>query len=143
MGHPSIRGRMQQVAKDKKKKKDKDGGKKSRGKPLASATGKAGKTGKVGKSKVTTAAKKLKAMTENPLVADIVAAALVATAAALKDSKKARALAENAGEELETLARNSADRGNALWQLALDVGRRAVAEFAADEARPPKRSRKK
>ena len=137
MGCPALPfERMRGVAKDKKKKKDKDGGKKAKGKSLAAGAGKAGK------GKVTTAAKKLKAMTENPLVADIVAAALVATAAALKDSKKARALAAGAGEELEALAKSGADRGNALWQLALDVGKRAVAEFAGDAA-PPKRPRKK
>ena len=120
------------MAKDKKKKKGKDGSKNGKGK----AAGKG-----AGKGKVTVAAKKLKAMSENPLVADIVAAALVATAAALKDSKKARALAAHAGEELETLAKNGADRGNAMWQLALDVGKRALQEFAVDTA--PAKPRKK
>ena len=52
------------MSKDKKKKK------------------KDNKTGKANGSLAS-----LKAMTENPLVADVVAAALVATAAALKDSK--------------------------------------------------------
>ena len=49
----------------------------------------------------------LKAMTENPLVADVVAAALVATAAALKDSKKARRLAGEAGEQLTDIGKEA------------------------------------
>ena len=39
----------------------------------------------------------LKSVTENPLVADVVAAALVAMASALKDSNKARKIAAEAG----------------------------------------------
>jgi hypothetical protein len=104
------------VAKDKKKKK--------KDKP-----GVAGKT-----------AKRLKAMTQNPLAADIVAAALVATAAALKDSNKARRLAGQAGDQLAELAKEGADRGNAMWQLALDVGRRALEELSGKDA--PKDTRK-
>ena len=65
-------------------------------------------------------------LTQNPLVADVVAAALVATASALKDANKARRLAESAGEELEALSRKSAERGNAMWELALDIGRQAL-----------------
>src|SRR3954453_1574292 len=71
------------------------------------------------------AAKRLKALTENRIVADVVAAALVATASALKDSNKARQLAASAGDELEKLSKKSAAQGNAMWQLALDIGRRA------------------
>ena len=47
---------------------------------------------------------KLKALAGNPLVADVVAAALVATAAALKDRKRARALASDAADELTALS---------------------------------------
>lgn len=79
------------------------------------------------------AAKRLKAMTTNPMVADIVASALVGAAAALKDAKKARQLAAHAGDELETLARQGAERGNAMWQLALDIGRRSLESLARDE----------
>ena len=75
----------------------------------------------------------LKAMTENPLVADVVAAVLVATAAALKDSKKARRLAGEAGDQLADIGKGSADKGNAMWDLALDVGRRTL-ETLANEA---------
>jgi hypothetical protein len=103
------------VAKDKKKKKDV---KKANGAPKA-------KTGK--------AAKRLKSLTQNPLIADVVAAALVATAAALKDSKKARQLAAQAGDELNALAKEGAERGNAMWQLALDIGRRSLDSLVKDD----------
>jgi hypothetical protein len=79
------------------------------------------------------AAKRLRAMTTNPMVADIVASALVGAAAALKDAKKARQLAAHAGDELETLAKQGADRGNAMWQLALDIGRRSLESLTGDD----------
>jgi hypothetical protein len=100
------------VAKDKKKKKNKDK--------------KAGKSGQ--------AVKRLQSLAENPMVANIVASALVATAAAIKDPAKARKLAAQAGDQLTDLAKGGADRGNAMWQLALDVGRRALEEFGVKEA---------
>lgn len=99
------------MAKDKKKKKDK----------------KSGKSGAGAK-----ASRGLKALAQNPLLADVVAATLVGAAAALKDSNKARQLAANAGDELEKLSRRSAERGNVMWQLALDIGRRAVDSLAAE-----------
>ena len=94
-------GRGQHVAKDKKKKK------------------------KVKKDKVSsgTAVRSLKTLSQNPLVADIVAAALVATASALKDSKKAQRLASDAGDELTKLSKAGAKRGGALWDMALQIGR--------------------
>jgi hypothetical protein len=76
---------------------------------------------------------------ENPVVANIVASALVATAAAIKDPAKARQLAAQAGDQLTDLAKEGADRGNAMWQLALDVGRRALKEFGVAEAPKPAR----
>jgi len=57
------------VAKDKKKKKDK----------------------KSAKGGATRATDSIKSLAQNPLVADVVAAALVATASALRDSNRARA----------------------------------------------------
>jgi hypothetical protein len=89
------------VAKDKKKKKDKKGG----------------------SSKATDS---LKALAGNPLVADIVAAALVATASALKDSRRARALASDAGDELVKLSKAGSKSGEALWDMAMQIGRRSV-----------------
>jgi hypothetical protein len=109
------------VSKDKKKKK-KDKKDKGNGTARKAAGG-------------------LKAITENPLVADIVAAALVGAAAALKDSNKARQLASDAGDQLNEMSKQSADRGNAMWSLALDVGRRtldALAEETKSGGRKPK-----
>ena len=108
------------MAKDKKKKKDKKSGQASFVAEKATET--------------------LRNFSRNPLVADVVAAALVATAAALKDSDKARRLAANAGEELEGLAKNSARRGSAMWKLALDIGRQALDEIGGT-TKAPKRAR--
>ena len=71
------------------------------------------------------AAGTLKSVAMNPMVQEVVAAALVATAAALKDSKKARAMAEQAGDQIEKLAGEGAQKGKALWALALEVAKRA------------------
>jgi hypothetical protein len=101
------------MSKDKKKKKDR-------------------KSGKSGST--------IKTLAQNPLVADVVAAALVATASALKDSKRARALASEAGDELAKLSKANADRGSALWDMALQIGRRSLEAIMSDEA--PKRSPK-
>jgi hypothetical protein len=77
------------------------------------------------KTKPAKAADTLKSVAMNPMVQEVVAAALVATAAALKDSKKARAMAEQAGDQIEKLAGEGAQKGKALWALALEVARRA------------------
>ena len=108
--HPAL-NEGKPVAKDKKDKKDK-GAKKGK------------------KARTTAAASKLKDWSQNPLVADIVAAALVASAAALKDSRKAQRLAAETGDELEKLSKKGAERGNAMWQLALEIGRRSLEELA-------------
>ena len=76
--------------------------------------------------------KSLKAVIENPLLADIVAAALVATASALKDSKRARALANDAGDELAKLSKVGSERGSALWDMALEIGRRSLDALSAE-----------
>ena len=82
---------------------------------------------------------RLRDLTQNPLVADIVAAALVGAAAALKDTRKAEQLANSAEKDLEKLTRKSADRGNALWQMALDVGRKSIEALGSESA--PKKSK--
>jgi hypothetical protein len=102
------------MSKDKKKKK-KDKKKDHGNGSLASAT------------------ESLKALSQNPIVADVVAAALVATAAALKDSKKARQLADQAGDQLGEMAKGGSDRGSAMWQLALEVGRRTLEALSDDK----------
>jgi hypothetical protein len=106
------------VAKDTRKKTK---GKKRDGAPKAKAT------------KATKAAKRVKSVVMSPMMAEVVAAALVATAAALKDSKKARQLAAQAGNELEKLAKEGSEKGNAMWQLALDIGRRSLDALSGDE----------
>jgi hypothetical protein len=75
----------------------------------------------------------LKTLAQNPVVADVVAAALVATASALKDSRRARALASNVGDELGKLSKANAERGNALWDMALQIGRRSLESLAAEK----------
>jgi hypothetical protein len=94
------------VPKDKKKKDKKDK-----------------KKGKNGPSK---AVKRLKTLAENPLVADVVAAALVGMASALKDSDKARRLAGRASDELGKMAKSNTKQGSAMWDLALNIGRRTL-----------------
>lgn len=85
-------------------------------------------------------AKRLQEISRNPLVADVVAATLIGAAAALKDSKNAHKLASNAGNELEDLAHRGAKSGNALWQLALDVGRKSLEALAGETGGKPAKS---
>jgi hypothetical protein len=80
--------------------------------------------------------KNLQALSKNPMVADLVAATLVGAAAAFKDSNRARQLAANASDELQALAKEGAERGNAMWQLALEVGRRALNELVGERETP-------
>jgi hypothetical protein len=110
------------VAKNKKKKKDKTG-------KSASLAAKAGKG--------------LKAMGKNPLVADVVAAALVATVAALKDSKKAQQLAVSAGDELTKLSKAGAKQGSAVWEMALQIGRESLEALSSDSSSAPAKARPK
>jgi hypothetical protein len=101
------------VSKDKKKKK---------------------KNKKKADGSIAAVGKGLKSISENPLVADVVAAALVATAAALKDSNKARQLASEAGDDLSKLSKKGAEQGNVMWQLALEIGQRTLETLAGEEA---------
>jgi hypothetical protein len=78
----------------------------------------------------------LKALAQNPLVADVVAAALVATASALKDSKRARALASEASDELAKLSKSGAKTGEALWDMALQIGRRSLEALKTEDKAP-------
>ena len=107
------------VPKDKKKKQDK----------------KDKKDKKKGNGAAKKATRSLKALAENPLVADVVAAALVSMAAALKDSDKARRLANDAGDQLSALSKKSAKQGNAMWELALDIGRRTLETLGEETTR--------
>ena len=106
------------MSKDKKKDKDKKNKKKGSGASLAKTSKKA--------------AKNLKTIAQNPLVADVVAAALVGMASALKDSEKAKKLANDAGEQLNSMSKKGAKQGNAMWDLALDIGRNVLETLAAE-----------
>jgi hypothetical protein len=114
------------VSKDKKKKDKKH--KKVDGGELSKAPKKA--------------AKGLQAIAQNPLIADVVAAALISMAAALKDSDKARRIASDAGEQLGELSKKGAKQGNAMWDLALDIGRRALETIAGEESTTGTKSRR-
>jgi hypothetical protein len=105
--------------------------------------GKDKKAKKKSKAKPTKAAETLKSVAMNPMVQEVVAAALVATAAALRDSKKARAMAEQAGDQLEKLAGEGAQKGKALWALALDVAKRAgdIVQDGGKAAKPAKKAK--
>lgn len=92
--------------------------------------------------KASAAGASLKAMAQNPLVADVVAAALVATASALKDSNKARRIATEAGDELVKLSKAGAEQGSALWEMALQIGRRSLEALSSEEAPKPARAKK-
>ena len=78
------------------------------------------------KQKAGKAGSTFKSLAQNPMVADVVAAALVATASALKDSKRARQMALETGDELRKLAKKGGEDGSALWEMALQIGRRSL-----------------
>ena len=99
----------------------------------AAKTAKAAKITKVAKSaKVQKVVKGAKKIAQNPMTTEVVAATLVAAAAALRDPKKARALALEAADDLKKAAKSGAD-GGALWKLALDVARRSIDAVGKDE----------
>ena len=89
--------------------------------------------------KVVKGAKKIAA---NPATTEIVAATLVAAAAALRDPRKARALASEAASDLKQAARSGVD-GGALWQLALDVARRSIDTIGTENGKKAKSKAKK
>ena len=112
------------MGKDKKKKKDakKDGPDKM-------------------KKVVKRATKKAAKIAQNPVVAEVVAATLVAAAAAIRNPKKAREIALAAGDELGNAAKGAAGQGGAFWQLAMDVAKRSV-EALGDDGKKAKKKRK-
>jgi len=99
----------------------------------AAKTAKAAKITKVAKSaKVQRVVKGAKKIAQNPMTTEVVAATLVAAAAALRDPKKAKALALEAADDLKKAAKSGAD-GGALWKLALDVARRSIDAVGKDD----------
>ncbi|MFL6721904.1 MAG: hypothetical protein ACJ8FT_08910 [Sphingomonas sp.] len=115
------------MPKDKKKKVKDDKGKKRK------KNGRSGTTAAVAKGSKK-AARSLQALTQNPIVADVVAAALVAMASALKDTDKARKLADQASDELGKMAKTNAKQGSAMWDMALDIGRRTLDTLAGEDS---------
>jgi hypothetical protein len=100
------------------------------------AAPKAAKVGKV--AKVAKGAKKL---AKNPATAEVVAATLVAAAAALRNPKKAQALALEAADDIKKAAKSGIDSGEAMWKLALDVARRSIDALGPDNGvKKPKKS---
>ena len=81
------------------------------------------------------------AIVSHPAVSEIVAATLVGAAAALRNPKQARALANAAGDNLEALGKEAADKGSALWALALEVGRKSLETLDLVPADKPAKSR--
>jgi hypothetical protein len=79
----------------------------------------------------------------NPAVAEIVAASLVAAAAAIKNPRKARDIATIVGAELETASKQAVDRGNAFWQLALDIAKRSIDALGIDSGGKKSKAGKK
>lgn len=106
------------MSKDKKKKQKSDD---------------KGSKAKKGKSKgARKAVDKLQKLAQNPLVADVVAAALVGMATALKDSEKAKKLAGKASDQLNKMAKSNAKQGGAMWDLAMNIGRQTLDALADD-----------
>jgi hypothetical protein len=96
-------------------------------------------------AKVRKVVKGAKKIAQNPMTTEVVAATLVAAAAALRDPKKAKALALEAADDLKKAAKSGAD-GGALWKLALDVARRsidAVGKEDGNKAKAKKAGKKK
>ena len=107
-------------------------------------TPKVAKIAKVVKAaKVQKVVKGAKKIAKNPMTTEIVAATLVAAAAALRDPKKAKALALEAADDLKKAAKSGAD-GGALWKLALDVARRSIDAVGKEGvAKKAKKAKKK
>lgn len=104
----------------------------------------AGKPAKPAKvSKVAKVAKPTKRAGKNPAAAEVVAATLVAAAAALRNPKKAQALALEAADDIKRAAKSGVDSGEALWKLALDVARKSIDALGGDNGKGKKSKPKK
>lgn len=104
------------MAKDKKGKKAEKAAKLKRNE----------KKKKESKSTVTKMAADAGKIAAGVVIEEIVAATLVAAAAALRDPKRARAMASAAGKELKALTGEAAKEGSALWRLALEIAGRSL-----------------
>ena len=91
-------------------------------------------------AKVATSAKKV---AKHPAAAEVVAATLVAAAAALRNPKKAQALALEAADDIKRAAKSGINSGEAMWQLALDVARRSIDALGPDSGKGKKGKKKR
>ena len=123
------------MAKDKSKKQG-TGKKTKKSEGGRAAKAKSSQTKATVKKAVQSAKTKAKKIASNPAVAEIVAASLVAAAAAIKDPKKARGMAAAVGDELSKASKQSIDRGNRFWALALDVAQRSIEALGEDKKKP-------
>lgn len=114
--------------------------KSTKAKPAKKAAAK--KPGIKNLAKVAKVRKVVKKVAKDPMTTEVVAATLVAAAAALRNPKKARALALEAGDDLKKAA-TSGVKGSALWQLALDVARRSIDEIGKEGTGAKKSAPKK
>ena len=94
-----------------------------------------------GKAKVAKVLKGAKKVAKHPMATEIVAATLVAAAAALRNPKKAQALALEAADDLKKAAKTGVD-GGALWKLAMDVARKSIDAIGAEGTAKPKAAKK-
>ena len=85
-----------------------------------------------GAAKIQKVVKKAKKVAKDPMTTEVVAATLVAAAAALRNPKKAQALALEAADDLKQAAKSGVN-GGALWQLALDVARRSIDQIGKED----------
>jgi hypothetical protein len=77
----------------------------------------------------------LKALAQNPVIAEVVAAGLLAAASALREPRKSRKLADDAKDDSGPATKKGAAGGSAMWLLAMDVGRQAVQALSQEVAK--------
>ena len=65
--------------------------------------------------------------------ADNPVAAVVGCGTAARPCRRARALASDAGDEVARLSKAGSEAGNALWDMALQIGRRSLKALTEDE----------
>ena len=112
--------------------------------PKRAAPAKAAKPAKPTKvSKVAKVTAGAKRAAKNPAAAEVVAATLVAAAAALRNPKKAQALALEAADDIKRAAKSGINSGEAMWKLAMDVARRSIDALGPDSGKGKKAKAKK
>ena len=112
--------------------------------PKRAAPAKAAKPAKPTKvSKVAKVTAGAKRAAKNPTAAEVVAATLVAAAAALRNPKKAQALALEAADDIKRAAKSGINSGEAMWKLAMDVARRSIDALGPDSSKGKKGKAKK